>query len=264
MPKKEGLSLNWYYVQNGKRMGPVSDEELQTLVSTGVIASDGLVWRKGMANWQRYGDALNESETGGGVQTQQATHERTFRCVECGNMFPPDEMVQYGESKICATCKPVFFQRLKEGSRLPATLCYAGFWIRFAAKLVDWIIVGVADTIVRYGLGFFMVIPDVSQPSNMRGFFAMSIISTLVQLAIAVSYSTFFVGKYAATPGKMVCSLKIVTPEGGKVSYSRAFGRYFAEILSGMIFAIGYIMAAFDDEKRALHDRICSTRVIRK
>jgi uncharacterized RDD family membrane protein YckC len=31
-----------------------------------------------------------------------------------------------------------------------------------------------------------------------------------------------------------------------------------------MIFAIGYIMAAFDDEKRALHDRICSTRVIRK
>jgi hypothetical protein len=25
---------------------------------------------------------------------------------------------------------------------------------------------------------------------------------------------------------------------------------------------IGYIMAAFDDQKRALHDRICNTRVI--
>ncbi|HET6371045.1 MAG TPA: RDD family protein, partial [Nitrospiria bacterium] len=43
-----------------------------------------------------------------------------------------------------------------------------------------------------------------------------------------------------------------------------ACGRYFAEILSGIILCIGYIMAAFDDEKRALHDRICGTRVIKK
>jgi uncharacterized RDD family membrane protein YckC len=26
---------------------------------------------------------------------------------------------------------------------------------------------------------------------------------------------------------------------------------------------IGYLMAAFDDQKRALHDRICDTRVVR-
>jgi uncharacterized RDD family membrane protein YckC len=31
-----------------------------------------------------------------------------------------------------------------------------------------------------------------------------------------------------------------------------------------MILLIGYIMAAFDEEKRALHDRICSTRVVRR
>jgi len=29
-----------------------------------------------------------------------------------------------------------------------------------------------------------------------------------------------------------------------------------------MIFMAGYIMAALDDEKRALHDRICDTRVV--
>jgi uncharacterized RDD family membrane protein YckC len=61
----------------------------------------------------------------------------------------------------------------------------------------------------------------------------------------------------------MACGIKIVTPDGNRVSYMRAFGRYFAEILSGMILLIGYIMAAFDYEKRALHDRICSTRVIK-
>jgi uncharacterized RDD family membrane protein YckC len=39
-------------------------------------------------------------------------------------------------------------------------------------------------------------------------------------------------------------------------------GRYFAQWISAIILAIGYIMAAFDDQKRALHDRICETRVI--
>jgi len=81
---------------------------------------------------------------------------------------------------------------------------------------------------------------------------------------IGVTYATFFIGKYAATPGKMACKLKVVTSDGGQVSYARAFGRYFAEFLSAIIFFIGYIMAAFDEEKRALHDRICDTRVIKK
>jgi uncharacterized RDD family membrane protein YckC len=31
-----------------------------------------------------------------------------------------------------------------------------------------------------------------------------------------------------------------------------------------MILLIGFIMAAFDDQKRTLHDRICETRVVQK
>ena len=61
---------------------------------------------------------------------------------------------------------------------------------------------------------------------------------------------------------KMLMKVKVVMPDGGRVSYSRALGRHFAKILSGIILYIGYLMAFWDDEKRALHDRICSTRVI--
>jgi uncharacterized RDD family membrane protein YckC len=53
-----------------------------------------------------------------------------------------------------------------------------------------------------------------------------------------------------------------VSPDGGKISYMRAAGRYFAKILSGIILYIGFIMAFWDDEKKALHDIICQTRVI--
>jgi uncharacterized RDD family membrane protein YckC len=88
----------------------------------------------------------------------------------------------------------------------------------------------------------------------------------LVGLAIGLSYYTFFVGKFGATPGKMATKLLIVNADGSKVSYAKAVGRYFAaEYLSGCFtLFIGYLMVLWDDERRALHDRICSTRVIKK
>jgi uncharacterized RDD family membrane protein YckC len=79
-----------------------------------------------------------------------------------------------------------------------------------------------------------------------------------------MGYQIFFLGKYGATPGKMACKLKVVTAEGTPITYGRATGRFFAEKLSGLTCTIGYIIAAFDDQKRTLHDHICGTRVVYK
>ena len=57
--------------------------------------------------------------------------------------------------------------------------------------------------------------------------------------------------------------LKIFRPDGSKLTAGRIVGRYFATLVSTMTLLIGYIMAAFDDEKRSLHDRIADTRVIK-
>jgi uncharacterized RDD family membrane protein YckC len=60
----------------------------------------------------------------------------------------------------------------------------------------------------------------------------------------------------------MACNVKVVKADGSPVGYGLATGRFFAKIISGIILGIGYIMAAFDEEKRSLHDRICNTRVV--
>jgi uncharacterized RDD family membrane protein YckC len=60
----------------------------------------------------------------------------------------------------------------------------------------------------------------------------------------------------------MALKVHVVTADGGRVSYARALGRYFAKLLSAFTLLIGYIIAAFDPERRALHDRICNTRVV--
>jgi uncharacterized RDD family membrane protein YckC len=241
--------MEWYYVQDGKRNGPIGDDELQSLVSTGVIDREDLVWRKGMSGWQKYGE----------IDEQEADRPQYFKCAECDRLFPADEMVQYMGQRVCAACKPTFFQRVKEGARLPGMMHYGGFWIRFVAKFVDGFILGIANLAIQTGLTFALIRSETGTPS-----FGVSLLILFLELSIAVGYTTFFLGKFAATPGKMALGLQVVTPEGGRVSYMRAFGRYFAELLSGMLLMIGYIMAAFDEEKRALHDRICSTRVIRK
>ena len=60
----------------------------------------------------------------------------------------------------------------------------------------------------------------------------------------------------------MLCRVEVVVADGGRVLWGRATGRYFATFLSGLTLLIGYVIAAFDEEKRALHDHVCNARVV--
>jgi uncharacterized RDD family membrane protein YckC len=250
-------NMTWYYVESGQQRGPVSEGELQGLVQSGVVRDDTMVWREGMANWQAYREAAASPGPSLGTPALVA---RSVVCSQCGKAFASDEVIQIGDAQVCAACKPVFLQRMQEGAAphgSHAALHYAGFWIRGLALLIDTIIVGVVGTIIEIAVGAMLA------AGGETALIMAQIISTVLAFALGLSYVTWFLGRFGATPGKMVLGLRVVTPEGGKISYWRAFGRYWAEILSGLLCAIGYIMAAFDDEKRALHDRICTTRVVR-
>jgi uncharacterized RDD family membrane protein YckC len=169
------------------------------------------------------------------------------QCSLCKREFEEEAVIKAGDYRVCAECKPLFFQRLREGLSLTGEMTYGGFWIRFGARMVD--------SILLLAVGVLLMVAG--------GFGKGSFLLRLLGYPIAIAYETYFVGRYGATLGKMACGLKVVRSEGQNVSYGRAFGRYWACLLSSMTLTIGYIMAAFDSQKRALHDRICDTRVIR-
>lgn len=255
--------MNWYYVDAGKQAGPVEDSQLEELRTQGKVQPDTLVWREGLADWQPYSQTHPAAATSAAapiVLPGQAV------CAECGQLFDLQNMITYGNLRVCAQCKPIFVQKLAEGAKLETgALNYAGFWIRFGAKLIDGLILLVVLIVPLIYLG----IKSAAQARSGSGqvpaaFQALQLLFNLGYLALRVSYEIFFLGKYGATPGKMACGLQVITADGGKLSYGRAAGRAFAEILSGLICYIGYIIAAFDDEKRALHDHICNTRVVLK
>jgi uncharacterized RDD family membrane protein YckC len=180
-------------------------------------------------------------------------------CSVCNKPFPREEMVRFGPSLVCAACKPTYVQMLEQGASTPGAFRYGGFWIRFAAKFVDGLVIGVVNLLISY-----LITLPIANPADPSSVLIASALSTLANFAFAIGITTWFLGRFGATPGKMAFGLVVVHPDGRSISYSRAFGRYFAEIISSLTLGIGYLIAAFDDEKRALHDRICDTRVVYK
>lgn len=194
----------------------------------------------------------------------------TLYCAECGKPSTADELARFGNLLICPACKNNYAQKLREGAAQPAAAAYAGFWIRVLGYLVDIIILGVVAGVLQVTvIGSMIRIPPRIQPGAppdpavFAPLLGMLGLVYLIQIAIAACYEGFFVAKLGATPGKLVIGVKVVRPDGSAVSLGRAFGRYFAKILSSMILFIGFIMIGFDSQKRGLHDMICDTRVVK-
>lgn len=119
---------------------------------------------------------------------------------------------------------------------------YAGFWQRFAAFIIDAIIVGAASGIlmaVTFGAG------------------------TLAWLFLPWVYEAVMLSsEKQATLGKMVLGIVVTDIQGKRLSFGRATGRHFAKYISALLLFIGFIIAAFTEKKQALHDMMAETLVV--
>lgn len=267
--------MNWYYAAGGQQQGPVDEAQLDALIQSGQINQETLVWREGMPNWQplrqaRAGSAPAGTPPPAAASAAPSTGIGDVVCAECRGIFTKDNAIQYGTAWVCATCKPVFLQKLREGAGTPGALGlgdvrYAGFWIRVAAKFIDGLVIGIVVGIpilaLMFGMG--LMTQQAGQQPNVA-MVGMQFLLQIVWMGAGIAYNTFMHGKYGATLGKMAVGVRVVMADGAPITYMRAFGRAWADILSSLVCNIGYIIAGFDKEKRALHDHICQTRVIYK
>lgn len=174
-----------------------------------------------------------------------------------------DDALRFDDRWVCANCKPAYVQKLREGASLEpkVTLHYAGFWIRGAALTID--------AILQYAFGILIGMLCGQTFAEAIGFEGGEELTSLEWALMGAGfltdliYSTLMVGRFGATVGKLVFGLRVVRPDGERISYRRAFGRCLANYLNLLTCLAGYIIAAFDSEKRALHDHVCGTRVIR-
>lgn len=129
---------------------------------------------------------------------------------------------------------------------------YAGFWRRFAAYLIDNILISVVIGILIAILG------AIADDAGVVIGYLIAIVGSFVYFA------WFESSEYQATVGKIALGIQVTDLQGHRVSFGKALGRTLAKILSAIILYIGFIMAAFTEKKQGLHDMIAGTLVVKK
>jgi uncharacterized RDD family membrane protein YckC len=164
----------------------------------------------------------------------------------------------------CAKCE----RPLRSPIRWGPGRNYAGFWIRLLAYLLDSVVCFLGAAII--GAPVFLLLRGPLNAASAGDTGAqMALLTGLIFVGIASVVGTWFYfslfecSSWQATPGKRMLGLRVTDLEGGRISFGRASGRYWAKILSGIAY-IGFIMIAFMDKKQGLHDLAAGTLVMRK
>ena len=129
---------------------------------------------------------------------------------------------------------------------------YSGFWRRFAAYLVDYLLISVVG-----GIAFFILAAIADDAGAVLGY-------VLWFVGFFVYFAYMESSESQATVGKIALGIQVTDLEGNRISFGKALGRNVAKILSALILYIGFIMAAFTAKKQALHDMLASTLVVKK
>ncbi|TCJ14509.1 RDD family protein [Flaviaesturariibacter flavus] len=121
---------------------------------------------------------------------------------------------------------------------------YGGFWERFAAAIIDGIVMGVINKVIQLAIG------------EIEGAVAGILVNCLYFALMESS-------ERGATLGKMALGLRVTDMNGGRITFMQGLGRYFGKILSSIILFIGYLMMVWDDRKQTLHDKMAGTLVVK-
>ena len=203
-------------------------------------------------------------------------------CIHCGVPLP--EGAAY-----CASCGAPVAAAAREtwtaapqpgpvpGPAAPAPVAaarppaYGGFWRRFWSYLIDRFVLGVVFTPV----GFMVLAPmmatesfgwtDTDLPAEAITALLGAILTVLffALLGSWLYYALMQSSSRQATLGQLALGIRVTDLEGRRVSFARASGRYFATVLTGLTFGIGYLVMLFTARRQTLHDLIAGTLVLR-
>ena len=180
-------------------------------------------------------------------------------CPRCQHRNEP-------ESQFCYNCGlPLTEEGSRASTARPGLQAFAsgrpaGFWLRAGGLIIDTVVVT-----ALFGLAL-QQLTDTSLAGYFKDAYAgeATLILDLVNAAITLAYATLLVGAFTTTVGKRPFNMFVVRADGTRVGYGRALGREAAKVLSFILLGVGYFMVAFRADKRALHDLIADTVVIRR
>ncbi len=129
-------------------------------------------------------------------------------------------------------------------------MTYAGFGIRFAALIIDAVVLGIVVAILS-----LVNITSITDPSAS---------GTIIQTLISFAYYIIFTATTGQTLGKMALGIMVVDANGGKLAIGKVILREtIGKFVSFVTLFIGFIIVRFDAKNQGFHDKIASSYVIK-
>jgi uncharacterized RDD family membrane protein YckC len=138
----------------------------------------------------------------------------------------------------------------------------AGAGARLAGGVVDLVLLGGIDVAVLY---FTLRICDLTFGQT----FMLPVAPFLSFLVLLNGgYLAAFVAASGQTIGKMAAGTRVVPADPGarvheRVSFEQALLRAGASVISALPLGLGFLPALIGSDRRALHDRLAHTRVVK-
>jgi uncharacterized RDD family membrane protein YckC len=158
----------------------------------------------------------------------------------------------------------------------------AGFWTRFAAFLIDGIVVALfyvpAFIALRVGpteiescsldssgnIDFDGTVQNGLCEVPTGGTIAMAVVLGILGFVGVLAYFAKLEGGKGQTLGKQALGIRVVDMVSGQpIGAGRAIGRYFARILSSFLCYLGYLWMLWDPQKQTWHDKLVNSVVVK-
>ncbi|RBP42606.1 putative RDD family membrane protein YckC [Roseimicrobium gellanilyticum] len=288
--------MNWFYAENGQQRGPVSDSDLAALAENGSLKGDTLLWREGLPDWQPVNrvrpDLIAAAGTPllGGVAVPEQNKDllvQQMREGVIGELTAPgslryvgfwwrllswiiDYIIMLVAQQVIQMVAFVLIAAMGaamgggNGSEIFTAVAMLGvmaFALALNAWYHTWMVSRFGGTLGKMALGFKVVTMDgrsLSWPRSLARWAVSGVLNHIIWLIIMV------------VPMLLILFIGLGGFQGlNNMEQSPAF--VFWVIGMVVAFFVGLIgggfpwwMAGLDKEKRALHDRICATRVVWK
>ena len=120
----------------------------------------------------------------------------------------------------------------------------AGFWRRFVGLLIDGILLGIVQEILRSIMGTGAAYS--------------------IYIVVSIAYFTVLIGSARGqTVGQMAMGIRVIDfNTGGPIGYGRAFIRWLVSIVSTLVIFLGYFWMLWDKEKQCWQDKAANDVVV--
>lgn len=180
------------------------------------------------------------------------------RCPLCGTAFHGGSEPAAEPTAISRAFSTAQAGTVEAAGLLGPAVTYGGFWRRFAAVVLDSLVLWFPSATVRVWLGLDpLAVFDPQSP--------LAWVAAGAEWGVGWLYAALMLRSSArATLGLQVMDLQVTDLRGARLSFVRATWRYVAQLFTLLTFGVGYLLQLFTPRRQTLHDLLSATVVVRR